>query len=77
MHAELEKASNALLHACRRGRAIIGSELSSTQRRAELVSDMHTILGNYRSLWTARNRPGGLQDSASALEARLDEYDGN
>jgi hypothetical protein len=37
---------------------------------------MRTILGEHRRLWSARNRVGGLQDSESVFEERLQEYEG-
>jgi hexosaminidase len=42
----------------------------------QLASQMRTILGEHRRLWSARNRVGGLQDSESVFEQRLQEYAG-
>ena len=46
--------------------------LEAGKRR--LAGDLRVILGEYRRLWMARNREGGLQDSARRLETRLAEY---
>jgi hypothetical protein len=50
--------------------------IDSAETRDELASQMRTILGEHRRLWSARNRVGGLQDSESVLEQRLREYAG-
>jgi len=61
-----------LRHACRRGLWLL-DENSSVQPHP-LKSDLQEILEEYRSVWLARNRPGGLKDSAARLEAHLQEY---
>ncbi len=40
----------------------------------ELAAEMETLIARHRELWLARNRDGGLVDSAARFEARLDEY---
>ena len=50
--------------------------LDSAEKREELATDMRTIMGEHRRLWTARSREGGLHDSARVLEERLKEYAG-
>jgi len=73
-----EFANNArmLLHACDRGLAVRQGKLGDQAVRAALAKDMRIILGAHRELWMARNRVGGLQDSARRFEQLLDEYDG-
>jgi len=41
---------------------------------ADLAEDMSGIIPEFRSLWLARNRPGGVAESAGRLEAALDDY---
>jgi hypothetical protein len=35
---------------------------------------MQALIGEYRQLWLARNRPGGLEDSAGRLERARADY---
>ncbi len=41
----------------------------------QLSSDIKEIVEEYRQLWNARNRPGGLPDSLRRFEAIQQEYD--
>jgi hypothetical protein len=41
---------------------------------AELKHELQTIIEDYRALWLARNRPGGLGDSVARFEAALADY---
>jgi len=71
---EYANAVRMLLHACERGIALREGTLGAEEERKRLAGDMRVILGEHRRLWTARNRVGGLQDSARRLEERLEEY---
>lgn len=71
---EFANAARMMLHACRRGTAMLEGNLDSTKE--ELAAEMNIILGEHRRLWTARNRVGGLQDSERVFEERLREYTG-
>ena len=73
---EFANAARMMLHACERGTAMLDGTIDSTEKRDELASQMRTILGEHRRLWSARNRVGGLQDSESVFEQRLREYAG-
>ena len=73
---EFANAARMMLHACERGTAMLDGTIDSTEKRDELASQMRTILGEHRRLWSARNRVGGLQDSESVFEQRLQEYAG-
>jgi hypothetical protein len=73
---EFANAARMMLHACKRGTAMLEGTLDSTEKREELASEMRTILGEHRRLWISRNRVGGLQDSERVLEERLQEYAG-
>ena len=64
------------MHACERGTAMLEGTIDSAEKRDELASQMRTILGEHRRLWSARNRVGDLQDSESVFEQRLQEYAG-
>jgi hypothetical protein len=43
--------------------------------RASLAEELRPLLARYRELWLARNRPGGLDDSAAWLENLLRCYE--
>jgi hypothetical protein len=73
---EFANAARIMLHACERGTAMLEETICSAEKRKELASQMRTILGEHRRLWSARNRLGGLQDSESVFEQRLREYEG-
>ncbi len=68
---EFELAARMLRHAVGRLRLAYGLGGAS---RAELGRDLRALLDEYRTLWLARNRPGGLKDSAARLEKLLAEY---
>jgi hexosaminidase len=61
---ELANTVRLLLAACDRG---LGSAVG-----AGTAGEARTILAEYRRLWLARNRVGGLHESAGALAAALD-----
>lgn len=73
---EFANAARMMLHACKRGTAMLEGTLDSAEKREELATDMRIIIGDHRRLWSARSREGGLQDSVRALEERLKEYTG-
>jgi hypothetical protein len=74
---ELGWASDLLCFACRLG--ILRCSLQDRdalgtlplEQRAELAGELRELIARHRTLWLARNRPGGLEDSASRLEATL------
>jgi hypothetical protein len=74
IQAEFANAARMLNHASNLGIAQRKETLTSQSVRQGLADEMRIILGEHRHLWTARNRPGGLQDSVQALEKRLREY---
>jgi hexosaminidase len=71
---EFANAARMMLHACKRGTAMLEGTICSAEKRRQLASEMRTILGEHRRLWMARNRAGGLQDSDSVFEERMREY---
>ncbi|MFT3928553.1 MAG: family 20 glycosylhydrolase [Myxococcales bacterium] len=76
---ELEWAGDLLRFACHLGRARYALSnrehiaLAPAHVRAALAQELRPLLERHRRLWLARNRPGGLVDSARRLERVLDE----
>jgi hypothetical protein len=58
-------------HACRRGLLAIGE---ASVQRTQMREDMAAFLEEYRWIWRARNRPGGLEDSVRQFEVMIEEY---
>lgn len=71
---EFANAARMMLHACKRGKAMLEGTIDSAETRKQLAAEMRTILGEHRRLWNARNRPGGLQESQIVFEDRLRDY---
>ncbi|MDW8100449.1 MAG: family 20 glycosylhydrolase, partial [Anaerolineae bacterium] len=76
---EFRNAAALLQHACRLGIARLqadGGEIARipAQVRQGLAEELREIIAEYRRLWLARNRPGGLDDSAGRLERLLSFY---
>jgi len=69
---EYRNAAAMLKHACGLGRWAIDGD---SEDRSALAGDLKRIIGEHRRLWLARNRWGGLADSARRLESRLAEYE--
>lgn len=60
-----------LRHACRRALLLTGGTTADYRALAE---DLAEVIEEYRSVWLARNRPGGLEDSVARLAYLRDEY---
>lgn len=73
---EFAQAARMMRHACDRAAWVRDPKGAPAALRRNLAPEMRRILGEHRRLWMARNREGGLHDSARALEARLAEYAG-
>lgn len=72
---ELRATLAVLGHACRRGRLAFMPEGAARRREAAaLAKDMREIIAQHRTLWRARNRPGGLRESTAYYESVLREY---
>jgi hypothetical protein len=72
---EYECAADMLHHAC--GLGLLAHEDDPTVARPlrrKLAANMKRIIAEYRQLWLARNRAGGLPDSVARLEAVLELY---
>jgi hexosaminidase len=72
---EYENTARLMRHACRRGQLMLGEDIvdPAATRRA-LDDDMRDIIRDYRRIWLARNRPGGLIDSAGRLQKARADY---
>jgi hexosaminidase len=68
---EFTFAGELLAHACRRGRFLLDRR---PQNAGDLKTDMRRLTAEHRRLWLARNRPGGLSDSAARLDKMLVDY---
>jgi hypothetical protein len=68
---ELAQTVRLLQHACKRG--LYAHSPSPAQAQA-LADDLEAIIPEYRALWLARNRPGGLNDSVARFEQALNDY---
>jgi hypothetical protein len=72
---EFENTARMLRHACRRGQLMLGQESTGAElTRNALDDDMRDIIREYEAIWLLRNRPGGLADSAAALEKARADY---
>jgi hypothetical protein len=71
---EFANSGRLLRHACRRAMAIFDGSLEDSSARRALDQDMQATIAEYRQLWLARNRPGGLEDSVGRLERARADY---
>lgn len=71
---ELGWAAEMLKHACRRGSWALGQQ--GTGLRRQLAQEAEKLLAEFREIWLARNRPGGLDDSQALLEKIRLDYEG-
>ena len=62
-------------HACRRGLLAFETDPAQvTALRRALDRDMQEYIAEYRQVWLARNKPGGLTDSIARLEKARQDY---
>jgi hypothetical protein len=61
-----------LRHACRRRLWMFGAGAAGSA--ASLDQDMAEIIAEFRAVWLARSRPGGLADSVGRLERVREDY---
>ena len=76
---ELELAASLALHAIRLGKErlnVPGGAVDeiATPVKQELAQELEELIEEHRRLWTKRNRPGGLEDSAQKLEDVKNDY---
>jgi hexosaminidase len=70
---EFAQTARLLNHASRRGVWAVDPSAQNGIER-ELSADMAEIVDEYRQVWLARNRPGGLRESVGRLERAGAEY---
>ena len=73
---EFSSAAALLQHTCQR--ALLALEDDPVKARAlkrELARDLDRFLKEYRRLWHARNRPGGLKDSLALFKKMRKDYE--
>ena len=68
---EFATAARMLRHGALRGLA----QLENGNGKAVLLSELDAIEAEYRRNWLARNRPGGLEDSAARLRRARELYE--
>jgi hexosaminidase len=66
--------ADMMRHACRRGIWALAGAPKHSPVSADLTEDADRLIAEYRSLWLARSRPGGLADSAGRLERMRQDY---
>jgi hypothetical protein len=70
---EFAWAAEMLRHACRRGMWVLNQK-EDVSLRQQLAQEADTLLDEHRAIWLARNREGGLRDSAARLEKMRADY---
>ncbi len=79
LRGELELTAGLLHHAARLGRerfatpGLATREIPRPERR-RLAEELDGLVAEYRRLWSARSRPGGLEDSAGRMLALKSSY---
>lgn len=68
---EIANGAAMLRHAARRGRWLLDR---NSEKVLDLTEDLRQIIGRHEELWLARNRSGGLSDSAGQLRKTLEMY---
>ena len=71
IEAEFRLAGDFIKHSARRGLFLLGED---GIRAGELHQELEGLIARYRENWLARNRPGGLDDSAARFNIALDSY---
>jgi hexosaminidase len=70
---EFANTARLMRHASARGAIVFGAE-ADTDELAALNQELRDGISEYRALWLARCRPGGLDDSAGRLEQARADY---
>jgi hypothetical protein len=73
---EFDWAADMLRHACLRRLWAIGEpgDYKDANIRQQLAQDADRLIAEYREIWLARNREGGLKDSLARLEKMKQAY---
>jgi hypothetical protein len=74
---EFAWTADMLRHACRRGIWVLGKAegQEDIKLRRQLAQESDKLVADFREIWLARNRPGGLKDSQARLEKMGRDYD--
>ncbi len=69
--------ADMLRHACRRGIWALGKAegQEDVNLLRQLAQESDKLVADFREIWLARNRPGGLKDSQARLEKMGRDYD--
>ena len=70
---EFENTARLMRYACRRGLSLLAG--GDPDRDPEIHAELADFLDEYRALWLARSRPGGLSDSTRRFEQLLHRAD--
>ena len=75
--SEFTWMADMLRHACRRGIWALGKAegQEDINLRRQLAKESDKLVADFREIWLARNRPGGLKDSLARLEKMGRDYD--
>jgi hypothetical protein len=76
---ELRLTASLLRHAARLGRERFATPGLATReipppKRRRLAEELGELVADYRRLWSARSRPGGLEDSIGRMLALKESY---
>ncbi|PKL75120.1 MAG: glycoside hydrolase [Candidatus Melainabacteria bacterium HGW-Melainabacteria-1] len=78
LQREFKLAAGLMRHSCRLASARISQgcdpESLPENMRQALATELNALLTEYRQVWLARNRPGGLDDSLKVLNELLERY---
>jgi len=74
LRREIELTARLLRHACHRAALITDDVGAASIDRGRLLADLDEITEEYRAVWQARNRSGGLEDSLRRFETARGDY---
>lgn len=74
---EFAWAADMLRHGCRRGIWVLSKAQAEAdaEPREALAEDADRLMSEFREIWHARNRPGGLKDSLARMEKMKQDYE--
>jgi hypothetical protein len=72
---EFSLTARLMRHACRRALLVREKDVAmSNAMRRELDRDLEGFIPQYKQIWLARHRPGGLADSVARFETVREGY---
>ena len=69
---EIRITIELMIHACNRG--ILTSSKGKLIKNSDMLREIHELIHEYRLVWLARNRNGGLSDSLYRFNTLINEY---